>query len=303
MAAYNLRQLKYFVTTVECGSVAQASRKLYIAQPSVSTAIKQLEDSFGVQLFIRHHAQGVSLTPGGSRFYRKALELLRAAHEFEQNALADNDVVSGQIDIGCFETVAPLYLPRLIAGFRERWPGVEVRIRDGEQQELVQALTGGSIDLAMLYEHELDSTIETIALMPPLQPYALLSADHRFAQQARVSLHDLVLEPMILLDVAPSRTYFVSIFEEQGLTPHILFSSPSIEMVRGMVGRGFGFSILVTRPYSEYTYDGQKIVTIPLAESVTGSALTAAWLRRSPLTKPAQLFVDHCREELARVDP
>ncbi|HCT05746.1 MAG TPA: LysR family transcriptional regulator, partial [Pseudomonas sp.] len=107
MAAYNLRQLRYFVTTAECGSVAEASRKLYIAQPSVSTAIKQLEDSFGVQLFIRHHAQGVSLTPSGARFYRKALELLRVAHEFEQNALADNDVVAGQIDIGCFETVAP----------------------------------------------------------------------------------------------------------------------------------------------------------------------------------------------------
>jgi DNA-binding transcriptional LysR family regulator len=77
MAAYNLRQLKYFVTTADCGSVAEASRKLYIAQPSVSTAIKHLEESFGVQLFIRHHAQGVSLTPSGSRFYRKALELLR----------------------------------------------------------------------------------------------------------------------------------------------------------------------------------------------------------------------------------
>lgn len=123
MAAYNLRQLRYFVTTADCGSVAEASRKLYIAQPSVSTAIKQLEDSFGVQLFIRHHAQGVSLTPSGARFYRKALELLRVAHEFEQNALADNDVVAGQIDIGCFETVAPLYLPRLIAGFKARWPG------------------------------------------------------------------------------------------------------------------------------------------------------------------------------------
>jgi hypothetical protein len=52
-----------------------------------------------------------------------------------------------------------------------------------------------------------------------------------------VSLRDLVLEPMILLDVVPSRTYFVSIFEERGLTPNIVFSSPSIEMVRGMVGR------------------------------------------------------------------
>ena len=66
------------------------------------------------------------------------------AHEFEQNALADNDTVAGQIDIGCFETVAPLYLPRLIAGFRQRYPGVDIRLRDGEQQDLIQGLTAGA---------------------------------------------------------------------------------------------------------------------------------------------------------------
>jgi len=299
VASYTLRQLKYFVTTVECGSVAEASRKLYIAQPSISTAIKGLEESFGVQLFIRHHAQGVSLTPSGARFYRKAQELLRMAHEFEQNALADNDVVAGQIDIGCFETVAPLYLPRLISGFRERYPGVEIRISDGEQQELVQGLTGGRFDLALLYEHDLDATISTDPLMPAQRPYALLPENHRFAKQDKVSLRDLVLEPMILLDVQPSRTYFVRIFEELGLNPHIAFSSPSIEMVRGMVGQGFGFSVLVTRPHSECTYDGKKVVMVNIAEDVSASGLVAAWLKRAQLTKPAQLFVDYAREELS----
>lgn len=299
MASYTLRQLKYFVTTVECGSVAEASRKLYIAQPSISTAIKGLEESFGVQLFIRHHAQGVSLTPGGARFYRKAQELLRMAKEFEQNALADNDVVAGQIDIGCFETVAPLYLPRLIAGFRERYPGVEIRLHDGEQQELVQGLTGGRFDLAIFYEHDLDGTIETEPLMPPQRPYALLPEGHRFAGQKQVSLRDLVLEPMILLDVLPSRTYFVSIFEELGLSPNIVFGSPSIEMVRGMVGQGFGFSVLVTRPQSDITYDGKRVVCVDIVEDITGSGLVAAWLKRAHLTKPAQLFVDFCKEQLA----
>ena len=298
MASYTLRQLKYFVTTVECGSVAEASRKLYIAQPSISTAIKGLEESFGVQLFIRHHAQGVSLTPGGARFYRKAQELLRMAKEFEQNALADNDVVAGQIDIGCFETVAPLYLPRLIAGFRERYPGVEIRLHDGEQQELVQGLTGGRFDLTIFYEHDLDGTIETDPLMPPQRPYALLPEGHRFAGQKEVSLRDLALEPMILLDVLPSRTYFVSIFEELGLSPNIVFSSPSIEMVRGMVGQGFGFSVLVTRPQSDITYDGKRVVCVDIVEDVTGSGLVAAWLKRAHLTKPAQLFVDFCKEQL-----
>lgn len=299
MAAFTLRQLKYFVTTVECGSVAEASRKLYIAQPSISTAIKGLEEGFGVQLFIRHHAQGVSLTPSGARFYRKAQELLRMSHEFEQNALADNDVVAGQIDIGCFETVAPLFLPRLISGFRARYPGVAIRLHDGEQHELVQGLTSGRFDLAILYEHDLDATVVTEPLMPAQRPYALLPEGHRFAAQAQVSLRDLALEPMILLDVLPSRTYFVSIFEELGLNPNIVFSSPSIEMVRGMVGQGFGFSLLVTRPHGDTTYDGKRVVCVNISEAVTGSGLVAAWLKRAPLTKPAQLFVDYCKEQLA----
>ncbi|WP_315288868.1 LysR family transcriptional regulator [Pseudomonas oleovorans] len=299
MASYTLRQLKYFVTTVECGSVAEASRKLYIAQPSISSAIKSLEDSFGLQLFIRHHAQGVSLTPVGARFYKKAQELLRMAREFEQNALANNDVVAGQIDIGCFETVAPLYLPRLIAGFTALYPGVKIRIRDGEQQELVQGLTAGRFDLAILYAHDLDATIDNEPLMTPQKPYALLPENHRFAGQAKVSLRDLCLEPMILLDVLPSRTYFVSLFEELGLAPDIVFSSPSIEMVRGMVGQGFGFSLLVTRPHSECTYDGKKVAVVEIAEEVSGSGLVAAWLRRAQLTKPAQLFVDYCKEQLS----
>lgn len=302
MAFYTLRQLKYFVTTVEAGSVAEASRQLYIAQPSVSIAIKGLEESFGVKLFIRHHAQGVSLTPSGTRFYRKAQELLRMAHEFEQNALADNDVVTGQIDIGCFETVAPLYLPQLIAGFLELYPGVNIRIRDGDQHELVQGLTAGTIDLAFLYDHDLDNTIETEPLMPPQKPYVLLPENHRFASQAQVSLRDLCLEPMILLDVHPSRTYFLSLFHELGLTPKIVFGSPSIEMVRGMVGQGFGFSLLVTRPHSECTYDGKKVVTIEIAETVALSGLATARLKRGQLTKPAQLFADFCRERLAHLN-
>ena len=106
---------------------------------------------------------------------------------------------------------------------------------------------------------------------------------------------------MILLDVPPSRTYFVSLFHELGLTPNIVFSSPSIEMVRGMVGQGFGFSLLVTKPHSECTYDGKRVVTVDITEPVATSGLVAARLKRGQLTKPAQLFVDFCRERLGEL--
>ncbi len=297
MAHYTLRQLKYFVTVVECSSIAEASRQLHIAQPSISQAIKGLEDSFGVQLFIRHHAQGVSLTSSGRRFYTKAQELLKMSYNFEQNALADNDVVSGQIAIGCFETAAPLYLPRLMAGFRHRYPGVEIHLYDGEQNELIQGMSNGRFDLAIMYRHDIDDSILTHSLNAPEKPYVLLPADHPLAQKSHVTLRELSQKPMILLDVLPSKHYFVSLFTEQGLTPQIAFASPSIEMVRGMVGQGLGFSILVTRPHSNYTYDGQRVAMVELAEEVSPSTLVIAKLKSAKATKPAQLFMDYCIQQ------
>ncbi|MGE4592115.1 LysR family transcriptional regulator [Alcaligenes sp.] len=302
MAFYTLRQLKYFVTTVQSGSVAGASRQLHIAQPSISNAIKNLEDSFGVQLFIRHHAQGVTLTSSGERFYHKAEELLRLSYEFEQNALADNDVVTGKIDIGCFETVAPLYLPMLLAEFRELHPGLSLRLRDGDQQDLIQGLTAGTFDLVFLYDHELDGTIETEPLMQPQKPYVLLPEGHPLAKHEEISLRTLHAEPMILLDIQPSRTYFVSLFQDLGLTPNIVFGSPSIEMVRGMVAQGFGFSLLVTRPVFNHTYDGKRIVCVNIKESVAHSGLVSAKLKQTQLTKPAQIFLDFCRDRLSSLD-
>lgn len=122
MTRFTLKQLKYFVTVVETESIAEASRQLHIAQPSISIAIKNLESTFEQQLFIRHHAQGVSLTSCGRRFYEKAKELLRLSYEFEQNSRADKELVSGTISVGCFESVAPLYMPKLVAGFKKCIP-------------------------------------------------------------------------------------------------------------------------------------------------------------------------------------
>jgi DNA-binding transcriptional LysR family regulator len=167
---------------------------------------------------------------------------------------------------------------------------------------LVHGLTNGSFDVAMLFRHDLDSTLEVEPLMQPRKPYVLLPESHPLAAQAQISLHELVHEPMIHLDVLPSRTYFISVFEEFGLSPNVVFSSPSLEMVRGMVGQGFGFSLLVTKPEENRTYDGRRVVCRDLKENVSGSQLVAAWLGKSQLTKPARLFVEHCKQVLGEID-
>ncbi|MBF8130304.1 LysR family transcriptional regulator, partial [Klebsiella pneumoniae] len=159
MNRFTLKQLKYFVTVVETESIAEASRQLHIAQPSISIAIKNLESTFDQQLFIRHHAQGVSLTSSGRRIYDKAKELLRLSWEFEQNSRADKELVSGMISIGCFESVAPLYMPKLVAGFKKCYPEITLHLYDGEQHELMHGLHRGRFDLALVYDLELGHSI------------------------------------------------------------------------------------------------------------------------------------------------
>jgi DNA-binding transcriptional LysR family regulator len=219
MTRFTLKQLKYFVTVVETESIAEASRQLHIAQPSISIAIKNLESTFEQQLFIRHHAQGVSLTSCGRRFYEKAKELLRLSYEFEQNSRADKELVSGTISVGCFESVAPLYMPKLVAGFKKMYPDITLQLYDGEQHELMHGLHRGRFDLALVYDLELGHSVNKEMLNAPHKPYALLPASHPLAQKNSVTLQELSHEPMILLDAVPSKNYFITIFKEKGYHP------------------------------------------------------------------------------------
>ena len=72
-----------------------------------------------------------------------------------------------------------------------------------------------------------------------------------------------------------------------------------LELVRGMVGEGFGYSVLVTRPFSAWTYGGREVASVEISDNVAPSGLVSARLKRNQLTKPAQLFVDFCREQLS----
>jgi DNA-binding transcriptional LysR family regulator len=294
MLRYTLRQLDYFVTTAELGSVANAAARLNVSQPSVSTAIAKLEAQFGVQLFIRHHAQGVSLTPVGRRLLANARALLRHATELQQNAEAAGEIGAGQLELGCFVPLAPAYMPALITAFSEVYPGVRIRLHEGVQDELVAGLTSGRFELALLYDLEIPEEFH-LEVLAAAKPYALLPKGHALARRKAVSLAELAAEPMILLDVPPSRHYFTGLFRAAGLEPRITFSSPSFELVRGLVGQGRGCSILVTRPRQNRTYDGQEIVTRPLSDPVEASDICLARLAQGNPTRLMKAFTTFCR--------
>ncbi len=299
MIRYSLRQLEYFVLAASEGSLVRAAQQANVSQPSISAAIAKLEDQLGVQLLIRHHAAGVSTTPAGAQIFAQARNLLSHADELQVLAASTSEDVAGDLQLASFVTIAPLFLPGLIEGFAKSHPDARVHIHEATQDDLLTGLRRGRYELALLYNIDLPDDIDAVGLTQ-VQPYVLLNAAHPLMRQDSISLKDLKDEPMILLEVAPSRSYFLRLMQTAGVDPHIAFSSPSMELVRGLVGKGQGYSLLVTRPHGDMAYDGEPLGVRPISETVEPGRIALASLAQLRPTRLMQAFTDYCIGRFAK---
>ena len=275
MHRFSLRQLEYFVACVDHGSTADAAIALNVSQPTISIAVTKLEDQLGVQLLRRHHSQGVTATASSENILHSARALLAHATDLQSQIMTKGDTISGELKLGSFSTLASSILPRLVNSFSSKHPEIQLKITEGTQVELLDGLNSGQLELALLYDLDLPSSIKKTKLTE-LTPHAVLPAGHPLSTQTDIDITDLAEEPFILLDIPPSREYFLSLFKSVGLEPNIVHSSPSLELVRGLVGYGLGFSLLVTRPLSDMTYDGQQLSIKPLRNKLTKSSIVLA---------------------------
>jgi DNA-binding transcriptional LysR family regulator len=291
----SIRALRYFVTTAETLSVTRASRQLGVSQPSISAAIAQIEEEFRLQLFIRHHARGLTLTPAGERVLVEARALLAHAREFEASAGSLGEGLKGEIAVGCFVTLAPFVMPGLLQGFSGLHPDITVRCEEWNQEEILAGLRAGRIELALTYAYATSDEFAT-EVMAELPPRAILPVDHRFASRRAVSLRELVDEPMILLDLPHSREYFLSLFRAYNLEPRIVHRTRSYDMVRGLVGRHRGYGILNAIPRMPYTYDGTRVAAVPILEDLPRTLVVGLRLRQAALRRAVTAFSAFARE-------
>lgn len=175
--SFTLRQLYYFVAVGEAGSIAEASGRVNVSSPSLSTAISRLEEVFGVELFIRQPAQGLSLTPGGRQFYSAAKELLENAQSLHDIANDIAERCQGPIFIGCLVTIAPFILVEIRRSFESTNPQAYVRQTDAHQGDLIKMLRRADIDVALTYNLSIPQDVEFEPLRP-LPAHALFSPDH-----------------------------------------------------------------------------------------------------------------------------
>jgi DNA-binding transcriptional LysR family regulator len=295
---FTLKQLTYFAAAADAGTVIGAAEAVSISPPSISSAISQLEHSFGVQLFVRHHAQGLTLTPAGRTFLRAVKLFLQQADALQYMAGDLSDRMAGPLSLGCLVTLAPLLLPELCLGFEIEHPDVTISIVEGHHQELIEKLRRAEISACLTYNLPVpdDVTFEPLA---PLSPHALLSADDPLTKQRTVSLEALIDRPFILLDLPSSGDYFRAIFAKAGLVPNIRTTSRSPDVVRSMVAEGHGYSIANVRPLNRFSVTGKELAYVQLEGDHAQSILGVAMLRDLRSTRLMDAFMKRCRSRIS----
>ena len=295
MLKLSLRQLKYFSVTAETGNIAEAARIVHVAQPSVSSAILKLEGSLNLELFVRHHAKGVSLTPAGHRLLPEANNLLQLAEELESIARVQANELSGPLSVGCYSTLAASYMPPIIAEYAKLHPKVEILIEEDTVDDMMEKLLKGKNEIALAYDIDLPNDLRKLRIHRA-RPHILLPDGHPLANRSAISLAELKDEPFILLNSKPAENYFLSIFVAVGITPNIAHRSQSFEVVRSLVGQGRGYSVLVTRPKSELTYDGLRVRAVPLSDDVPEQNMCTVRAPGSRATRRSKEFQRICKQ-------
>lgn len=296
---FTLRQLEYFIAAAETGSITLASERIHMSQPSISTAISHLEQELNAQLFLRHHAQGLSLTPVGRALLGEAKRVIAQANGLYAIASETSGAVRGTLSLGCMVTLAPMLVPELTHSFVTAFPDVEIRPVEGHQEDLFHGLRRSEVDIALTYDLQLPDDIAFSPLVS-LPAHVIVGETHRLAERPALSLQELAAEPLILLDLPLSREYFIALFMKQGLTPNIAVRSAHQEVVRTMVANGHGYSLANVRPRSNLALDGRKVVAIRLSGEHRPMTVGIATLKALAQSKLVEAFGAHCKAHISR---
>ncbi|MGI8650698.1 MAG: LysR substrate-binding domain-containing protein [Rubrobacter sp.] len=147
MSGVSLQGLRMFLAVVEHGSVSEAGRELGVSQPAVSGHLHSLEERYGVVLLDR--GRPMRLTPAGETLARHARRVLTAHREMEEE-MSQQSEPRGDLEVGASTTPAQVVIPRVVTGFAERYPAVNLKVRVGDTKEILVALKGREIEVAVV---------------------------------------------------------------------------------------------------------------------------------------------------------
>lgn len=241
-----LTELRYLVNLDKERHFGRAAERSFVSQPTLSVALKKLEDELGVPLFERVRGEARP-TAAGARVIAQARRVLDEAQRLKDLAREGHDELRGALRLGAIYTVGPYLLPRMLPALRQSTPLMPLVIEENFTAVLLDQLRNNELDVAVLALPIRDDLLESWALYD--EPFTVvLPHDHAWAKQKSIPAKNLATEPLLLLgpghcfrdQVVAACPKCLSADEGQP-QPH---TGSSLETIRQMVASGLGISVL-----------------------------------------------------------
>lgn len=250
-----LTELRYIVAVAQEKHFGRAAQRCFVSQPTLSIAIKKLEEELGLALFDRSSNE-VMTTDAGQRIVVQARRVLEEADRIKLMANQEQSELEGIFKLGLIFTIAPYLLPKLILSLREMAPGMPLQLDENYTDVLKESLKRGDLDAIVVAEPFHETGLETIPLYD--EPFfVIVPKGHAFEQLDEVTPKQLGEERVLLLtegncmrdNVLASCQELASRQKIQGLSNSIQGSS--INTIRHMVASGLGISVMPATALTE----------------------------------------------------
>jgi len=286
-----LHQLRYFCAVAETGSFSRAAERTHVSQPSLSQQILKLEGELGARLFDRL-GRSVRLTEVGKTFLPRARSVLRELEAARGDVVESKDSISGQVTVGVIPTVAPYFLPPVLAAFSKRFAESAVIVVEEITPVLLERLRASAIDIAVLALPVRGHEFESLPLLTE-RFFAALPKKHPLARRSTIALRDLRKEPFLLLrDGHCFRENAIAACDRARVSPQVVFESGQFSSLLGLVGAGVGVSLVPAMAVDRRSQVRFVRISDPTATRTIG-ALT---LRGRSLSRAHQAFLSSLRQ-------
>jgi len=290
-----LTELRYIVAVAQKRHFGQAAQACFVSQPTLSIAIKKLEQELDVKLFERSSKNEIRITEIGQRIIDQAQKVLRETQVIQEIAQQGKDPLSGTFRLGAIYTIGPYLLPDLIPLLSNKTPGLRLIIEENFTASLSAALKQGELD-AIIISYPFDEPgIETQPLY--IEPFVVaIHSNHDWTQRDEIQLNELPGQDLMLLGAGHC-------FRDQVLQacPACMDSSSeltrklegsSLETIRHMVAAGTGITVLPCTSLMNAQTNQDLIKIRPFAKPVPGRTVALAWRKHYPRKQAIQAIID-----------
>ncbi len=296
----DLRQLRYLVALAEEHSFTRAAGREHVAQPALSQQIRRLEDELGIAL-VERTTRSVSITDAGQLLIARARRVLAEVEAARDDLLRLKGIRAGRVNVGVMHTMGPIDISLVLAVFHERYPEVELVVREQSSEELAELLRVDELDLAFLSVTErVESHGLGLHQLVSEELVALLPHGHRLAGRRTLRVAELADEEFISYrEGSRIRELLVGAAAEAGFRPKVKLESNESQRVRRLVARGMGVAIL---PASDAVGPGAAVAVARLRSPALTRDITLAWRAQRRLPPAAAEFLALSRDTFAGPD-